>query len=119
MGDGTRVASGIDVSRLREWWANPWGKPRFLAGFTWLYIVWSLAPVAIAILFSFNAGRSRSVWQGFSMRWYWGDPYNSVLHDPTLRGAIEQSLRLACFDMVIAVPIGVGLAIGLTRWSRA
>ena len=116
MGDGTRVASGIDVSRLREWWANPWGKPRFLAGFTWLYIVWSLAPVAIAILFSFNAGRSRSVWQGFSMRWYWGDPNQSVLHDPTLRNALEQSLKLAAFDIAIAVPIGVMLAIGLTRW---
>jgi len=116
VGDGTRVASGIDVSRLREWWANPWGKPRFLAGFTWLYIVWSLAPVAIAILFSFNAGRSRSVWQGFSMRWYWGDPNQSVLHDPTLRNALEQSLKLAAFDIAIAVPIGVMLAIGLTRW---
>jgi len=39
-----------------------------------------------------------------------------VLHDPTLRGAIEQSLRLAGLDMLIAVPLGVGLALGLTRW---
>jgi spermidine/putrescine transport system permease protein len=104
------------VRRFREWWANPWGKPRFLAAFTWLYIVWSLAPVAIAILFSFNAGRSRSVWQGFSTRWYWGDPNQSVLHDPMLRSALEQSLKLAAFDIAIAVPIGVLLAIGLTRW---
>jgi spermidine/putrescine transport system permease protein len=104
------------VRRFREWWANPWGKPRFLATFTWLYIVWSLAPVAIAILFSFNAGRSRSVWQGFSTRWYWGDPNQSVLHDPTLRSALEQSLKLAALDIAIAVPIGVMLAIGLTRW---
>jgi spermidine/putrescine transport system permease protein len=104
------------VKRFRDWWANPWGKPRFLAAFTWLYIVWSLAPVAIAILFSFNAGRSRSVWQGFSTRWYWGDPNQSVLHDPTLRGALEQSLKLAALDIVVAVPIGVLLAIGLTRW---
>ena len=104
------------MSRVRDWFANPWGQPRLLGAFTWAYMVWSIVPVGIAILFSFNNGRSRSVWQGFSTRWWWGDPYNSVLHDPTLRGAIEQSLRLACFDMVIAVPIGVGLAIGLTRW---
>ncbi len=104
------------MKRFREWWANPWGKPRFLAAFTWLYIVWSLAPVAIAILFSFNAGRSRSVWQGFSTRWYWGDPNQSVLHDPTLRSALEQSLKLAALDIAFAVPIGVMLAIGLTRW---
>jgi spermidine/putrescine transport system permease protein len=104
------------MSRFREWWSNPWGKPRFLAAFTWVYIVWSLAPVAIAILFSFNAGRSRSVWQGFSTRWYWGDPNLSVVHDPTLRNALEQSLKLAALDIAIAVPLGVALAIGLTRW---
>ena len=71
---------------------------------------------ASPILFSFNDGRSRSVWQGFSTRWYWGDPDQSVLHDPALRGALEQSLKLAGLDMLIAVPLGVGLAIGLTRW---
>ena len=101
---------------LRDWFANPWGQPRALGAITWLYMVWSIVPVGIAILFSFNDGRSRSVWQGFSTRWWWGDPNNSVLHDPSLRSAIEQSLRLAGLDMLIAVPLGVGLAIGLTRW---
>ena len=104
------------MRRVRDWFANPWGQPRALGAITWLYMVWSIVPVGIAILFSFNDGRSRSVWQGFSTRWWWGDPNNSVLHDPTLRSAIEQSLRLAALDMVIAVPLGVGLAIGLTRW---
>lgn len=104
------------MKRFRDWWGNPWGRPRFLVVVTWLYIVWSIAPVVIAILFSFNAGRSRSVWQGFSTRWYWGDPNQSVLHDPALRGALEQSLRLAALDIAIAVPLGVMLAIGLTRW---
>jgi len=101
---------------VRDWWANPWGQPRFLGVVTWAYMVWSIVPVGIAILFSFNDGRSRSVWQGFSFRWYWGDPNQSVLHDPALRGALEQSLKLAGLDMLIAVPLGVGLAIGLTRW---
>ena len=77
------------VHRVRDWFANPWGQPRLLGAFTWAYMVWSIVPVGIAILFSFNNGRSRSVWQGFSTRWWWGDPYNSVLHDPTLRGAIK------------------------------
>jgi spermidine/putrescine transport system permease protein len=104
------------MKRVRDWFANPWGQPRALAAVTWLYMVWSIVPVLIAILFSFNNGRSRSVWQGFSTRWWWGDPNNSVLHDPSLRGAIEQSLRLGVLDMLIAVPLGLGLAIGLTRW---
>jgi spermidine/putrescine transport system permease protein len=51
---------------------NPWRHPWFLEGFTWLYLIWSLVPVALAVLFSFNNGRSQSVWQGFSWRWYFG-----------------------------------------------
>jgi spermidine/putrescine transport system permease protein len=105
------------VRGVRDWLANPWGQPRTLGVVTWVYMAWSIVPVVIAILFSFNDGRSRSVWQGFSTRWYWGDPDFSVLHDPSMRGALEQSLKLASFDMLIAVPLGVGLALGLTRWQ--
>ena len=104
------------MMRVRDWFANPWGRPRALGTITWLYMVWSIVPVLIAVLFSFNDGRSRSVWQGFSTRWYWGDPNLSVFHDPAMKSALEQSLRLAGLDMLIAVPLGVGLAIGLTRW---
>lgn len=104
------------LHRLRGWLRNPWGRPRFLVAFTWLYVIWSLVPVLIAVQFSFNATRSRTEWSGFSSRWYWGDPVDSVWHDPTLRHAAVQSLKLAAADVIIAVPIGVLLAIGLARW---
>jgi spermidine/putrescine transport system permease protein len=108
------------MTAIRRFLANPSGKPRYLAGFTWLYIIWSIAPVLIAIQFSFNDGRSRSTWQGFSTRWYWGDPNLSVWHDESLRRAMFNSLELAFLTILLAVPIGVGLAVGLTRWrSRA
>jgi spermidine/putrescine transport system permease protein len=96
--------------------ANPWRKHRFLAVFTWLYLAWAIVPVVIAIGFSFNAGRSRSVWQGFSLEWWIGHPDLSVLHDPTLASAIRQSLLLAVATMAIATPIGIALALGLARW---
>jgi spermidine/putrescine transport system permease protein len=102
--------------RAWEWLANPWGRPRFLALWTWVYMAWSILPVLIAIQFSFNAGRSRSTWQGFSLRWYVDDPDLSLLNDPTLRDAMTQSLRLAVLTMLIATPIGVALALGLARW---
>ncbi|MGH2699045.1 MAG: ABC transporter permease [Actinomycetota bacterium] len=102
--------------RLRTWIANPWGRPRFLTGITWLYIIWCLIPVIIAIQFSFNDGRSRSAWQGFSLRWYFHDPDLSVWNDPSLRSALFQSLKLAVGTMLIATPLGVALAIGLARW---
>jgi spermidine/putrescine transport system permease protein len=103
--------------RLRGWLGNPWGRPRFLVLVTWSYVLWSLVPVLIAVQFSFNATRSRTVWEGFSTRWYWGDPVDSVWHDPTLRHAAIQSLKLAGADVLVATPIGVLLAIGLARWS--
>jgi spermidine/putrescine transport system permease protein len=99
-------------ARLR----NPWGKPRFLVASTWLYVAWALVPVVIAMLFSFNNGKSRSVWQGFSFRWWWGDPSLSIFHDPDYTHALWHSLQLAALDMVIATPLGVLLALGLARW---
>ena len=76
----------------------------------------SVLPVAIAVWFSFNAGRSRSSWQGFSLRWYWQDPVLSVWHDPELQAALVHSLRLATLTTLVAVPLGVAFAIGLDRW---
>ncbi len=99
---------------------DPKGRPRWLVLMTWLYILWSLVPVLIAIQFSFNAGKSRSAWQGFSWRWYWEDPNQSVWHDEQLRVALKNSLMLAGLSILIAVPLGTLLAIGLARWrSRA
>ena len=107
--------AGNAVGRLRPW-RDPWRKPRVLASFTWLYLAWSILPVAIAVLFSFNNGRSRSSWQGFSLRWYYQDPVLSVWHDPDLHTALFQTLRLAGLTTLIAVPIGVAFAIGIDRW---
>jgi spermidine/putrescine transport system permease protein len=97
---------------------NPWARSRWLKLTTLAYVVWSLIPVAIAIAFSFNNGRSRSAWQGFSTRWYVGtkEAAESVLYDPSMRSALEQSLKLAILTMIVATPIGVALAIGLARW---
>jgi spermidine/putrescine transport system permease protein len=110
------VPAPTALQRAGGWFNNPWRKPRFLFLFTLLYVVWSIFPILIAIRFSFNEGRSRSTAQGWSFNWYWGDPDLSVWHDPALRESLYQSLRLAGLAMLIAVPIGVALAIGLTRW---
>ena len=95
---------------------NPWRHPWFLEGFTWLYLIWSLVPIAIAVLFSFNKGKSQASWQGFSWRWYFKDPVNSVLHDPALHAAVIQTVRLSVLTTVIAVPLGVSFALGINRW---
>jgi spermidine/putrescine transport system permease protein len=98
------------------WFRNPWGKPRFLAAVTWGYIAWSVLPVLIAIVFSFNAGRSRSTWQGFSLRWWYQDPFDSLWNDPALRSAMFQTFRLSILTVLVAVPLGTMFAIAIDRW---
>lgn len=108
-------AAGV-VAGWWAWWRSPWRKPALLEAFTWTYLAWSLLPVLVAVVFSFNQGRSRSTWQGFSFRWYWQDPTISIAHDAALRVSMFHTLRLAALTMLIAVPLGVALAIGLDRW---
>jgi spermidine/putrescine transport system permease protein len=108
-----RGRTGLNRLRPRS---NPWRHPWFLEGFTWLYLNWSLVPIVLAVLFSFNNGQSQSVWQGFSWRWYFADPVNSVLHNPNLHAAVVQTLRLSVYTTLIAVPLGVAFALGINRW---
>jgi spermidine/putrescine transport system permease protein len=81
----------------------------------WGYIIWSLVPVIIAVIYSFNDGRSRTVWQGFSLRWWFTDPYASVFHNPETRNAIINSLILAFVTLLVVTPLGITLAIGSQR----
>ncbi len=118
-----RAPAPVEAARPASWltrlgrpFSNPWGQPRVLTAFTWLYIVWTIVPVIVAVVFSFNDGRSRSAWQGFSLRWYFEDPDLSIWHDPSMRTALWQTLKLAALTTVIATPIGVALAVGLARW---
>jgi spermidine/putrescine transport system permease protein len=81
----------------------------------WGYIAWSLIPVLIAVAYSFNDGKSRTVWQGFSFRWWFGDKYSSVFYNDSMRQAIVNSLVLATTTMLIVTPLGLALAIGSHR----
>ncbi|HJR97344.1 MAG TPA: ABC transporter permease [Actinomycetota bacterium] len=103
--------------RLGAWARNPWAQARFLWIAAIAYVVWTIVPVAIAVAFSFNAGKAQTTWQGFSIdRWYTRD-VNSVFQDPALRSALFQSLKLSTLTVLIAVPLGVAFAIALDRWQ--
>lgn len=87
-----------------------------LATITWLYVLWSLVPVLVAMRISFNSGKSRSAFQSPSWRWYFTDSRQSVWHDDSLLRPLQNSLKLAILSMAITTPIGVAMAIGLQRW---
>ena len=108
---GTTEATGA-----KGYFRNPWRKPRFLQATTIGYLLWSLLPVLIAVVFSFNDGRSRVSWQGFSLRWWSGDPTDSLFHDAAMRSAMVQTFKLSFLTVLIAVPLGTLFAIGIDRW---
>ena len=54
MTDTTALERGIGAAptrarRRRFQWRDPWGHPRGLALVTWIYILWSIVPVLLAI----------------------------------------------------------------------
>lgn len=109
----------MSARRIRgpvAWWNDPWRPPRVLVAVTIGYLLWSLLPVLVAVLYSFNDGRSRTTWQGFSFRWYWGDATNSVWQDASLHDALFQTLKLGVVATLVTVPLGVLFAIGIDRW---
>ena len=65
------------VSRLLLLW--------LAAGYAFLY-----APIAYLVVFSFNASRMVTAWDGASLRWY-----QELATDPTLVDAALLSLRIA------------------------
>jgi spermidine/putrescine transport system permease protein len=95
---------------------NPWRRAWFLEGFTWIYLIWSLLPIAIAVLFSFNNGKSQATYQGLSLRWYYTDKVNSIWYNPQLHSAMFVTLKLSAYTTLIAVPLGVAFALGINRW---
>jgi spermidine/putrescine transport system permease protein len=112
-----RVTTRRETGRARpKLFRNPWRHPWFLESFTWLYLIWSLAPIALAILFSFNKGKSQATYQGLSWHWYWGDKVNSIWYNPQLHSAIFVTLKLSAYTTLIAVPLGVAFALGINRW---
>ena len=118
MSDAVALPSQPSPSRgVRGWIRSPYRRPVFLQAVTVAYILWSILPVVIAILVSFNAGRSNSTVQSFGLHWWINDPDGlSLWQDPVIRRAMLQTYILSTVTMLVAVPLGVAFAIGLDRW---
>ncbi len=67
-------------------------------------------PIGIIVLFSFNAGRHASDFQGFSVKWY-----GKVLANPFAMDALQTSLAVAFTTAVLASVIGTMAALGLQQ----
>ena len=100
---------GRSTAERRSWFTNPWRKPRFLQAHHG-----ALPPLVAAAggdrgrSSRSTRGRSRSAWQGFSLRWWTADPTDSLLHDAAMRTAMLQTFKLSIVTSVVAV----------VRWAR-
>ncbi len=70
-------------------------------------------PILMLVVYSFNDGRSISLWEGFSLRWYAVAWANDDVKDATLR-----SLWLAAVAAVISTSVATMAALGTTRRKR-
>jgi putrescine transport system permease protein len=77
-------------------------------GLAFLYL-----PIAILVIYSFNASRLVTVWGGWSIRWY-----AELLADNTMLEAAGVSLRVAALSASLATVLGTLAAIALTRAGR-
>lgn len=98
---------------------GPSRRPWVLASVTYGYLVWSLLPLLVAVLFAFNASDSVTRFRGFSLRWLVGPPQrtgSSLLHSAALRTSLVHSLLLATWATVLVVPMGALYAVGTRYW---
>ena len=105
---GTRLLRGRAGRPARE--AKPFDRPRFLHVLMGLFLLWTFAPIAIVVLFSFNSGKSLQNFEGFSTQWY-----SEFFSDQQLRDSLIASLEIALVTMVVATLLGSLLAFGLVR----
>ncbi|MFZ1238486.1 MAG: ABC transporter permease [Anaerolineae bacterium] len=78
----------------------------------WLMYLFMYAPIVILILFSFNASRYASSWEGFSLRWY-----QVLFNDRAIGLALRNSLLVALLSTLIATVIGTLAALALERYD--
>jgi putrescine transport system permease protein len=77
-------------------------------GFAFLY-----GPIALVILYSFNASRLVTVWGGWSWRWY-----GALFSNWQLMASVATSLEVALASGALAAVLGVLAALALERFGR-
>jgi putrescine transport system permease protein len=77
-------------------------------GLAFLYL-----PIAVLIIYSFNASRLVTVWAGWSTQWY-----AELMHDDSILEAAWVTLRVGFLSATLATVLGTLAAITLVRLGR-
>lgn len=73
-----------------------------------LILLFLYTPIVVLIVQSFNAGKSRAKWEGFSFRWY-----AELLNDQAIMKALYVTLSIAVIAAIAATILGTLAAIGI------
>ena len=86
-------------------------KNSFLAKFYMFMVFFFLfAPIVVMVIFSFNAGKSTSVFEGFSLKWYL-----EMITNEAILEAVRNTLLLAVTSSVISTMLGTIAAYGINK----
>ena len=83
---------------------------RLLMALVFLFLY---APIFLLIVFSFNAGESSMVWQGFSLNWY-----KELFQNRIIMESVYTTLLVSLLATVISTVVGTFAAIGLYSLGR-
>ena len=71
-------------------------------------LIFLYAPIAVLIVYSFNASETRAVWGGFSLKWY-----GELLHDESILQALYVTVSVAALATLAATVLGTLAAVGI------
>jgi spermidine/putrescine transport system permease protein len=112
----TTAAESLPVHPRRGVLARTWAfvKRHALTVYALLAVGYLILPIAVVILFSFNAPKSQFnyVWQGFTLdNWInWDEPIG-------IRSSIETSLMVGFLSTIVATALGTLVALAIVRHS--
>ncbi|MBX9456876.1 MAG: ABC transporter permease [Rhizobium sp.] len=81
-----------------------------LGPLTVLFFVYLYAPLAVIVVYSFNANKIAGMWTHFSFQWY-----GAALNNTALMSALETSLIIAAVATVVATSIALTAALAIIR----
>ena len=78
-----------------------------------LILFFLYVPIVVLIVQSFNAGKSRAKWEGFSFRWY-----QELFNDAAIMQALYVTVSIAVLAAIFATVLGTLAAIGINAMQK-
>lgn len=87
-------------------------RSRFLTSAMGFGLAFLYLPIVVLVIYSFNAGRNVSVWEGFSVKWY-----GALFANTELLNAALLSIEIAAMAATVSLIIGTAGGLVLSRFG--